>query len=338
MLAGEGLSARAMREIRDALPDSRLANIYGPTEATVYATAWYSDGQDRDKAPPIGRPITNVRGYVLDAELRPVPPGVPGELYIGGRGLARGYFNRPGLTAERFVADPFGKPGSRMYRTGDVVRRNIDGELEYQGRADHQVKIRGFRIELGEVEAAVLRHDDVAEAVAIVREEDSGHKRLVAYLVPAPGATASPAEVRELVNQALPDYMVPSTFVVLEQLPLNPSGKLDRRALPAPDRGATARSGYVAPSTDVERALAEIWADVLGVQRVGVGDNFFELGGDSILSIQVVSRARQAGVSLASQDVFLHQTIASLAPNVADGGSVVVEQRPVTGAMPLTPV
>jgi amino acid adenylation domain-containing protein/non-ribosomal peptide synthase protein (TIGR01720 family) len=338
VLAGEGLSARAMREVRNALPDSRLANIYGPTEATVYATAWYSDGQDRDKAAPIGRPITNVRGYVLDAELRPVPPGVPGELYIGGRGLARGYFNRPGLTAERFVADPFGKPGSRMYRTGDVVRRNIGGELEYQGRTDHQVKIRGFRIELGEVEAAVLRHDDVAEAVAMVREEDSGHKRLVAYLVPAPDATASPTDVRELVNQALPDYMVPSTFVVLDQLPLDPNGKLDRRALPAPDRGATARSGYVAPSTDVERTLAEIWADVLGVQRVGVGDNFFELGGDSILSIQVVSRARQAGLNLASQDVFLHQTIASLAPNVADGVSVMVEQRPVTGAMPLTPI
>ncbi|MGH3907542.1 MAG: non-ribosomal peptide synthase/polyketide synthase, partial [Pseudonocardiaceae bacterium] len=338
VLAGEGLSARVMREIRDALPDSQLANIYGPTEATVYATAWYSDGQDREQSPPIGRPITNARGYVLDADRLPVPPGVHGELYIGGRGLARGYLNRPGLTAERFVADPFGKPGSRMYRTGDVVRRNTDGELEYQGRTDHQVKIRGFRIELGEVEAAVLRNDDVAEAVAVVREEDSGHKRLVAYLVPAPGATVSPAAVRTRVNQVLPDHMVPSTYVVLDQLPLNPNGKLDRRALPAPDWGAAVRAGFVAPSTDVERTLAEIWADILGVERVGVEDNFFELGGDSILSIQVVSRARQAGLSFTSKDVFLYQTIASLAPNIADVVSNVVEQSQVSGAVPLTPI
>jgi amino acid adenylation domain-containing protein/non-ribosomal peptide synthase protein (TIGR01720 family) len=338
VLAGEGLSARALREIHGALPESRIANIYGPTEATVYATAWYSDGQDPEQAPPIGRPITNARAYVLDSELRLVPPGVLGELYIGGRGLARGYHNRPGLTAERFVADPFGKPGSRMYRTGDVVRRNTDGELEYQGRTDHQVKIRGFRIELGEVEAAVLRHDDVAEAVAVVQEKDSGHKRLVAYLVPAPGVTVSPAAVRGVVEQALPDHMVPSTFVVLDQLPLNPNGKLDRRTLPAPDRGMAAEVSYVAPRTDIERALTEIWSAVLGVEQVGVEDNFFELGGDSILSIQVVSRARQAGFSLTSRDVFLHQTIASLAPSVANVVTGAAEQGPVSGAMPLTPI
>jgi amino acid adenylation domain-containing protein/non-ribosomal peptide synthase protein (TIGR01720 family) len=338
VLAGEALSPRAVREIRAALPGSRIANIYGPTEATVYAAAWYSDGADLDQAPPIGRPITNTRAYVLDAALRPMPPGVSGELYLGGRGLARGYLNRPGLTAERFVADPFGAPGARMYRTGDVVRWNTAGELEYLGRLDHQVKIRGFRIELGEVEAALLRNGDVAEAVAVVRQEDSGHKRLVAYLVPAPGATLSSTALRGFLGQVLPDYMVPSAFVVLDRLPLSPNGKLDRRALPAPDFGAAVGAGYVPPRSEVERVVAEIWAQVLGVERVGVEDNFFELGGDSILSIQVVSRARQAGLHLMSKDIFLHQTIASLAPTVAAAASDRSEQGPVTGPVPLTPI
>ncbi|MGH3815484.1 MAG: amino acid adenylation domain-containing protein, partial [Pseudonocardiaceae bacterium] len=337
VLAGEALSARAVRDIRAALPESRIANIYGPTEATVYATAWYSDGQECNQAPPIGRPITNTRAYVLDAGLRPVPIGVPGELYISG-GLARGYLNRPGLTAERFVANPFGAPGSRLYRTGDVVRWTADGLIDYLGRADAQVKIRGFRIELGEVEAAVARHADVAEAVAVVREEDSGHKRLVAYLVPAPGATASPVALRGFVAQVLPDYMVPAAFVVLDQLPLNPNGKLDRRALPAPDLGSALAPGYVEPRTDAERTLVEIWAEVLGVQRVGVEDNFFELGGDSILSIQVVSRARKAGLSLLPRDVFRHPTVAALVTSVAEAAPAAAEQDPVTGKVPLTPI
>ncbi|HZM74979.1 MAG TPA: amino acid adenylation domain-containing protein, partial [Candidatus Limnocylindrales bacterium] len=339
VLAGEALPVRAVRDIRNALPDSRIANIYGPTEATVYATAWYSDGSDSDRTPPIGRPITNTRTYVLDPALRPVPAGVLGELYIGGRGLARGYLNRPGLTAERFLADPFGEPGARMYRTGDIVRWTGDAELEYLGRADHQVKVRGFRIELGEVETALLRHEGVAEAVAVVRE-DAGHKRLISYLVPAQGAAVPQSdELRGFLGASLPDYMVPSAFVTLDALPLNPNGKLDRQALPAPDWSAAGAGGYRAPRTGVQAALAEIWEQVLGVPRVGLDDNFFSLGGDSILSIQVVSRARQAGISLTSRDVFLHQSVESLALHARTEGSQIVEPaEPVTGAVPLTPI
>ncbi|MDQ2789723.1 MAG: amino acid adenylation domain-containing protein, partial [Actinomycetota bacterium] len=340
VLAGEALSARATRDIRAALPDSRIANIYGPTEATVYVVAWYCDPDQAipDQAPPIGRPITNTRAYVLDPTLRPVAPGVPGELYLGGRGLARGYLNRPGLTAERFVADPFASAGTRMYRTGDVVRWTPTGELDYLGRADHQVKVRGFRIELGEVEAAVARHDDVAEVVVVVQAEKSGHKRLVAYLVPVPGAAMDPAALRRFVSRVLPDHMVPAAFVSLAKLPLNPNGKLDRRALPAPEWGSAEGAVYLAPRNPVEQVVTEIWAEVLGVPRVGVEDNFFALGGDSILSIQVVARAARAGLRMRSRDIFLHQTVASLAPNVTAAELEPVEQGPVTGAVPLTPI
>ncbi|HVQ94814.1 MAG TPA: amino acid adenylation domain-containing protein, partial [Mycobacteriales bacterium] len=338
VLAGEALPPQLVRDIRAALPGSRIANIYGPTEATVYAAAWYSGDTDDGQPPPIGRPIANTRAYVLDEALRPVPAGVSGELYIGGRGLARGYLDRPALTAERFIADPFAGPGARMYRTGDVVRWTADGQIRYLGRADHQVKVRGFRIELGEVESALLGHDDVAEAVAVVREESTGHKRLVGYLVAAPGATPDPAALRASLGRTLPDYMVPAALVVLPALPLNPNGKLDRRALPAPDWAAAGRGTRVAPRTAVEQALAQVWAEVLGVPEVGVEDNFFELGGDSILSIQVVSRARAAGLHLTSKDMFRHQTIASLAPAVSELDSVEVDQGPVAGTAPLTPI
>ncbi|MEU3648453.1 non-ribosomal peptide synthase/polyketide synthase [Lentzea sp. NPDC034063] len=334
VLAGEALPAALVQDIRTALPGSRIANIYGPTEATVYAAAWYSDGGDQRQAPPIGRPIANTTAYVLDPSLRPAPIGVPGELHLGGRGLARGYLNRPGLTADRFIADPFGEPGVRLYRTGDVVRWNRAGELEYLGRADHQVKIRGFRIELGEVEAALRQHDDIDDVVVVVRQEESGHKRLVAYVV---AAAVDVAELRDLLGRTLPDYMVPSAFVALDAFPLNSSGKLDRAALPEPDFGA-GRTGYVEPRTHVERVLVGIWADVLGLEQVGVQDNFFGLGGDSILSIQVVSLARQAGLTVMSRDLFLHQTVASLAPHVMAAPSEVLDQGPVTGLVPLTPI
>ncbi|HEX6355903.1 non-ribosomal peptide synthase/polyketide synthase [Actinophytocola sp.] len=334
VLAGEAVPAKLVRDIHSALPGSRVANIYGPTEATVYAAAWYSDGGDQRQPPPIGCPIANTTAYVLDASLRPTPVGVSGELHLGGRGLARGYLDRPGLTADRFIADPFGAPGARMYRTGDVVRWNVAGELEYLGRLDHQVKIRGFRIELGEIEAALLGHGDVADAVVTVRQEESGHKRLVAYVV-APALDV--ADLRGFLGRTLPDYMVPSAFVALDELPLNTSGKLDRAALPAPDFGA-GRTGYTEPRTEVERALAQVWADVLGLERVGVQDNFFGLGGDSILSIQVVSQARRAGLTLLSRDLFLHQTIASLAPHVTEAPAAEVDQGPVAGPVPLTPI
>ncbi|HWE07716.1 MAG TPA: amino acid adenylation domain-containing protein, partial [Solirubrobacteraceae bacterium] len=318
--------------------DRRMINAYGPTESTVCATM--SSPLAGATTPPIGRPVANSRVYVLDAALRPVPPGVSGELYIAGAGLARGYLNRPGLTAERFVANPFGEPGSRMYRSGDVVRWRSDGQLEFLGRVDHQVKIRGFRVELGEIESTLGTHPGVAHIVVIVREDRSGVKRLVAYFVPADGTTPPTfSELRSLAAQSLPDYMVPSAFVVLDALPLSPNGKLDRQALPAPDLDAVVATGYAAPRTDAEAVLARIWAEVLGVERVGVEDNFFELGGDSILSIQVVSRARQAGLRLTSKDIFLHQSIAELATGL--GAALApesVREDPVAGPVPLTPI
>ncbi|MGB8255052.1 MAG: amino acid adenylation domain-containing protein, partial [Pseudonocardiaceae bacterium] len=345
LLAGEALSAQVLREVQSATSCRRLANIYGPTEATVYATAWYShegmpDAAVRDQPPPIGRPIANTQVYVLDPRLRPVAAGVPGELYLGGRGVARGYLHRPGLTAQRFVANPFGAPGARMYRTGDVVRWNSRSELEYLGRSDQQVKIRGFRIELGEVEAAIVGHPDVAETVVIVADEGSRRPRLVAYVVLIPGATPDTAAraLRGFLRQMLPAYMVPSAFVTLDALPLNPNGKVDRGALPEPNWGLVAERDYMAPRTDVERVLAEIWTEILGVERVGVEDNFFELGGDSILSIQVVSKARQVGLRLTSKDIFLHHTVAALAATVVVTATETVEQGPVSGAVPLTPI
>ncbi|OXM62114.1 non-ribosomal peptide synthase/polyketide synthase [Amycolatopsis vastitatis] len=326
VLAGEALTLHALHDIRKALPDSRIANIYGPTESTVYATAWY---HDTDRTPPIGRPIAGIRAYVLDRGMRPVPVGVPGELHLGGAGVARGYLGRPGLTAGRFVADPFGEPGARMYRTGDVVRWTTRGELEYLGRADDQVKIRGFRIEPGEVEAALRQHPDVTEAVVVARA-DAGHQRLVAYVVPE-----APADLREFLGASLPAHLVPSAFVPLDRLPLNPSGKLDRRALPAPDW--TGGSTRVAPRTETERLLAKIWADALGLPEVGVEDNFFELGGDSILGIRLVSEAAKAGLRITTRDVFRHQTIAALA--VAAGvAAPVAERPPATGAVVVTPI
>ncbi|MCG8914792.1 amino acid adenylation domain-containing protein [Actinokineospora sp. PR83] len=345
VLAGEGLSLPNARLVQEKVAGARLSNIYGPTEATVYATAWYADGPV-EAAPPIGAPIRNTRAYVLDAALRPVPPGATGELYLTGAGLARGYLDRPGLTAERFVADPFGAPGDRMYRTGDVVRWTPDGDVEYLGRADDQVKVRGFRIELGEVETALTAHPSVAQAAVVVREDQPGVKQLVAYLVGHLGDTAGSAlgnpidaaVVRSAIADGLPEYMVPSAFVVLDRLPLNPNGKLDRLALPAPEY--VAAGAGAAPASERERVLCGLVGDVLGVSGVGVGDSFFDLGGDSIVAIRLVSRAREAGLLITPRQVFAARTPAALAavateaaeaPTAAGVGEGV-------GALPLLPI
>ncbi|MUN36833.1 non-ribosomal peptide synthetase [Actinomadura litoris] len=303
-----------------------MINAYGPTEVTVAATM--SGRLTGEGLPPIGRPIANTRLYVLDEGLRPVPPGVPGELYVAGPGLARGYLNRPGLTAERFVADPFGGPGARMYRTGDLVRHRPDGTLDYAGRADDQVKIRGLRIETGEIETALAAHPAVAQCAVLAREG-----RLVAYVVP--GVPAD--ELREHLGRTLPDYMVPAAFVPLEALPRTANGKLDRRALPAPP--PPERTAAAEPGTPREELLCGLFAEVLGLERVGVDQGFFDLGGDSISSIQLVSRARRAGLVMSPRDVFEHKTVAALARTVttADGAGGEAPGAGV-GPLPATPI
>ncbi|MDQ2707312.1 MAG: amino acid adenylation domain-containing protein, partial [Actinomycetota bacterium] len=335
---GDVVPAAAVRRVLAVCPDVVVVDGYGPTETTTFASSYRMRGDEPvPEVVPIGRPLDNMRVYVLDSESRPVPIGVAGELHIAGAGLARGYWSQPGLTAQRFVANPFGPAGSRMYRSGDLVRWTADGKLEFVGRTDEQVKIRGFRIELGEVEAALACHEQVAEAVTVARTDDAGRKRLVAYLVPRGPAAPDAAALREFLNLTLPDYMVPSVFVTMATLPLNANGKLDRRSLPAPD-WQPADLGYLAPRSSLEQTLARIWAEVLKVDRVGVNDNFFELGGDSILSIQVVSRARQAGLRLRSKDIFLHQTIAALAPLVGTPDAPCDQPPPVDGPAPLTPI
>ncbi|WP_413104170.1 amino acid adenylation domain-containing protein [Streptomyces sp. Inha503] len=307
--AGEALSGPGARTIGDALPGCRVLNAYGPTEATVYATAGWYEGE-ADGAAPIGGPIAGMRVYVVDGGLGLVPVGVVGELYVAGVGLARGYVGRAGLTAERFVADPFGGVGERMYRTGDLVRWDAWGRLVFVGRVDDQVKVRGFRIELGEVEGAVGAHPLVGQVAVVVREDRPGDRRLVAYVVPA-GAGCDVAVVREFVRGRLPEFMVPGAWVVLDRLPVTANGKLDRRALPVPEvRGAG--SGRE-PRTAVERTLCRLYAEVLGLERAGAEDGFYDLGGDSISTIQLVSRARAAGLVITPADVFAHKTVARLA-------------------------
>lgn len=342
LVGGEALSARHVAAVQDALPGTTVVNVYGPTECTTFACCHrLPHGLSNDRPVPIGPPIGNTVVRLLDSSLQPVPLGVVGELFLGGPGMAREYIRRPALTAERFVPDAESDiPGARLYRTGDLGRWLPDGTVEFLGRFDQQVKLRGFRIELGEVEAALVAHPDVREAVVVTREE-RGRTHLVAYVVGRPGALLIPAVLRDHLQERLPGYMVPRAFVELETIPLTSNGKLDRTALPEP---APIGGGvpYEAPRDDRERVLADVWTRVLGVQRIGIWENFFDLGGDSIAAVQVTFLASDAGLGLSPRDVFEHQTIAELAAaagavaehdeDAGDGG------EPAGTEVPLTPI
>ncbi|WP_295473025.1 non-ribosomal peptide synthase/polyketide synthase [uncultured Pseudomonas sp.] len=337
---GEALTAEHLHTLRESFTPQTVFNAYGPTETVVMPTACAAP----QVLPvglgsvPIGRVVGSRRLYVLDADLALLPAGTPGELYIGGQGLARGYLERAGLSAERFVVDPFAADGGRMYRTGDLVRQGHDGQLEYLGRIDQQVKVRGFRIELGEIEACLLAHEQVREAAVLSVDGPSG-KQLVGYLLAEAGTEGGllVEQLKAQLQAALPEHMVPAHLMLLDALPLTANGKLDRRALPQPDLSA-AQSAYQAPRNGLEQRLVEVWQTVLGVPQVGIDDNFFALGGDSILSIQVVSRARQAGVHFSAKDLFLHQSVRTLAAAARQSERLSIDQGPVVGETPLTPI
>ncbi|WP_435405686.1 Tyrocidine synthase 2 [Mycolicibacterium parafortuitum] len=337
VFGGEALEPQRLTSWVEAHPDSpRLINMYGITETTVHASfREIFAGDVTSIVSPIGVPLAHLGFFVLDEALRPVAPGVVGELYVAGAGLAYGYFGRAGLSATRFVACPFGAPGDRMYRTGDVMCWGPDGELRYLGRADEQVKIRGYRIELGEVQAALAALDGVGQAEVIAREDRPGDKRLVGYVTGA-SAVLDPVGLRAALSDRLPEYMIPAAIVVVDAMPLTVNGKLDKRALPAPEYQDV--DSYRAPADAVEEILADIYAQVLGLARVGVDESFFELGGDSILSMQVVARARAAGVLCRPRDVFVEQTVARLArvARVATGGDAAVDEG--VGTFAATPI
>jgi amino acid adenylation domain-containing protein/thioester reductase-like protein len=343
--SGEALPAELVQRFQQKLP-VELHNLYGPTEASVDVSYWACPVNCKENAIPIGKPIANLRLYILDRSLNPVPIGMPGELHIGGIGLGRGYLNRPELTAEQFIPDPFGKPGSRLYRTGDLVRYRPDGNIDYLGRIDHQVKIRGFRIELGEIEAQLLQQPTIKDAVVVAREDQSGDKRLVAYVVPHT-AEAEQTQIDLLktqLKQHLPDYMVPSAFVVLDAMPLSTNGKLNRKQLPAPDFSEQLKNVYVAPRTETEQVLAEIWQDILGVEQMGVEDDFFELGGHSLLATQLILRiTKHFSVELPLRHLFEHSRIAALAEMIdrqqAAGNAlhaITIPLAPRTAPIPLS--
>lgn len=319
----------------------RLINMYGITETTVHVTCHGVTEEDIGHAANsvVGRPIPDLQVHILDERLQPRPVGLAGQIYVAGSGLARGYLNRPGLTAERFIPHPFGSSGERLYQSGDKARYKEDGTIEYLGRVDQQVKIRGFRVELGEIEAALRQHSAVGQCVVTVREHSPDEKRIVAYVVPQQSQPVSLDDLRDFLKQKLPDYMLPAAFISVAEIPLTQNGKIDLGALPAreSERPKLATT-FESPRTEVERILASIWSSLLGMDETGINDNFFELGGDSILAIQVVARARQAGLRLTPKDLFQHQTIAELAAVAGDSMIVLSEQDLVTGPVLLAPI
>ncbi|HEV2859768.1 MAG TPA: amino acid adenylation domain-containing protein, partial [Pyrinomonadaceae bacterium] len=346
LAGGDALSAVHVNRFVAGCGAGRLTNGYGPTENSTFTCCHRFDHEEHGASVPIGRPVSNTSVYILDGRMRPVGAGIIGELYTGGDGLARCYLNRPALTAEKFVPDPFGgRPGARLYRTGDLARYRPDGTIEFLGRADNQVKVRGFRIELGEVEAAIQGHAAVRGCLAVVREDAPGDKRLVAYFTAGEEGQPTADELRRHLREKLPEYMVPSAFVALEAFPLTAVGKIDRRALPAPGEHVQPRESlYVAPRDETEEALAAVWRDVLGAERVGVYDNFFDLGGHSLLATQVITRVRDTlGVELTLKRFFEHPVIAELAESLGPSGrggiaadAPPVEPVPREGALPLS--
>ncbi len=332
LFGGEFVDPGAVRSVLQHGPPARLLHVYGPTENTTFST-WHlvSHPPAEGQTVPIGRPLSNTTAFVLDENLQPVPVGVPGELYLGGEGLGRGYLNQSALTSERFIPHPFSpNPDARLYKTGDIVRLLPDGAIEFQGRRDHQVKIRGFRIELGEIESALLKHPDVNECVVLAREDAPGLRRLVAYFSTAEGTSVTAAQLRDFLKQSLPEFMQPSAFVCLPALPLTPNGKVDRKALPSPDSSLSESDSFVPPRNPLEELLSNLWAQLLSLPRVGVEDNFFELGGHSLLATQLVSRIRETLlVELPLRELFSSPTVAALAR--------VVEQTR-SGAPALAPI
>ena len=334
LAGGDVISPIHAQKLQQIHPNCQLINGYGPTESTTFACCYrVPPNHPIDKSIPIGYPVSNTQVYILDNHLQPVPIGVPGELYIGGDGLARGYLNRPELTAEKFIPNPFSSPPV-LYKTGDKVRYLSNGTIEYLGRLDNQVKIRGFRVELGEVETALSQHPQILEAVVIVQNQEN-IQRLIAYYVS--NEEIINADLRTFLSDKLPEYLIPSIFIPIPELPLTVNGKVNRSALPNPEI-TTSENDFVNPTNEIETSLAEIWKDVLQLEKVGINDNFFELGGDSILAIQIISRANQIGIQITPKQLFQHQTIAELAAVGTQTLLIQAEQGIITGSVPLTPI
>jgi acyl-coenzyme A synthetase/AMP-(fatty) acid ligase/acyl carrier protein len=318
---GEALPAAVCERFFERLPHARLTNVYGPTETTMHVTTWECRTDTLERIVPIGRPVGNTQAYVLDQRMQPVPIGVPGELCIGGVQVARGYLNRPELTAERFIADPFSKQqGRKLYRTGDLARFRPDGGIEFLGRIDHQVKIRGYRIELGEIESVLRQHSAIADVIVMAREDVPGDKRLIAYVQRKADQTLKSSDLHKHSVAKLPDYMVPSAFVLLDKMPLLSNGKVDREALPTPEYSRQLlEEEYVAPRNEVEESLAKIFAEVLGIEKIGVNDNFFLLGGHSLSATQVITRLRETlGADVPLRRIFEEPTVSGLATAVEE--------------------
>ncbi|NEP36451.1 amino acid adenylation domain-containing protein, partial [Moorena sp. SIO3B2] len=346
LFGGEAVDPKSVKQVVEKGAPERLLHVYGPTENTTFSS-WYKVNQVAEGATnlPIGKPISNTKIYILDSQLQPVPIGVVGELHVRGDGLARGYHKRAELTAEKFISNPF-ENKSKLYKTGDLARYLPDGNIEFIGRIDHQVKVRGYRIETGEIEATINQHTQVKETVVLARKDNSGNKGLVAYIVleseTLEGSDTEQIEqigkVKQYLKDRLPEYMIPSRFILLPQLPLTPNGKVDRNVLPVPDGELVSSQEFVPPQTKTQKTLAEIWQEVLGIKQVGIHDNFFEIGGDSIISIQIVARAQKVGIQLTTKQLLQNQTIARQAMVAGVMEIVQHQQGLVTGEIPLTPI